>query len=200
MAELVKAAVIGDTALFAALESAAPRLREHLAGGERRAVAPELLEALPWRAWIGAAVRVKEAIVARDPRERGPRAALNLGHTLAHVLEATGATGSVPTHGEAVAVGMVAAFRIAVARGLCAAADRQRVARLLAACGLPTTWQQPPPQVVAALLRGDKKARDGEVRWVLPTGIGSVVTGQRVQSADAWQALDAGPEESAAGG
>jgi 3-dehydroquinate synthase len=182
------------------LESAADRLREHLTNGECGAVAPGLLEALPWRTWIDAAVRVKQSIVARDPRERGPRAALNLGHTLAHVLETSASPGRAPAHGEAVAVGMAAAFRIAVARGLCTVADRYRVIRLLAACGLPTAWQQPSPEIVASLLRGDKKARNGEVQWVLPAGIGRVVTGQRVGTDAAWRALAADPDEPAAAG
>ncbi len=112
----------------------------------------------------------KAAIVARDPREtRGRRVVLNLGHTLGHALEtASGYDGSV-LHGEGVAVGLVAAARLAVARGLLPAAAVTALAEALREIGLPVT----PP---AALRRGpvgramglDKKRVRGSLRMVLP--------------------------------
>jgi 3-dehydroquinate synthetase len=187
LSELIKAAVIGDPTLFAALEERRGTLAR-LAGGDRDATDATLPAALPWSDWIGRAVAVKAALVARDFCDRGPRQALNLGHTLGHVLEAhTAATGDRLHHGEAVAVGMAAAARIAVARGGCPAGDGERLIALLTACGLPTAWPLPPRAELERLLAGDKKRRPDRGGWVLPERIGRVRIGQTV----AWDDLTA---------
>ena len=79
---------------------------------------------------IATSVAAKAAIVAEDEREtRGRRALLNLGHTFGHALEAETGFSDALLHGEAVALGMALAFRFSAERGLCPAADADRVAR-----------------------------------------------------------------------
>src|SRR5690606_5403296 len=120
------------------------------------------------------------AIVADDEREGGARALLNLGHTFGHALEAECGFSDELLHGEAVAVGMVMAFDLSVLLGLCPPEDAARVARHLAAVGLPTrpaaisgrAWE---PERLIELMRRDKKVRDGRVTFVLARGIGQAV-------------------------
>ncbi len=121
--------------------------------------------------------RSKAAIVAGDERESGRRALLNLGHTFAHALEAETGYGGELIHGEAVAIGLVLAFRLSAALGLCPQDDARRVERHVAAAGLPTGLGGLGPRRwdAAALIehmRTDKKVRDGRLRFVLARGIG----------------------------
>ena len=175
MAEVIKYGVIGDPQLFAALESAAD-LRS------RAAVGPALLQTLLERS-AGAKARV----VAADEREGGLRAILNYGHTLGHVVEALCGYGTW-LHGEAVAMGMVAAGELSRELGLWGEADQQRQRAVIAAAGLPQAWPDLDPQAVLRCLQGDKKVRDGRVRFVLPTALGTVqirddVNGEQVLAA-----------------
>jgi 3-dehydroquinate synthase len=128
-------------------------------------------------------VRVKAAVVGRDEREEaneGGRALLNLGHTFAHAIETLpglspdGKPGSAPLqHGEAVAVGLVAAARCAEAAGLCQPGLAARVRLILAKCALPTALRGlPPPDQVLSLMAHDKKVLGGRLRLVLPTAPG----------------------------
>lgn len=181
LAELVKAAVVGDPALFAELEAHRSELTQHLAAGDPEATDADLVAALPWSRWLGRAVTVKAALVQRDFLDRGPRQTLNFGHTLGHALEAHAvATGGTLHHGAAVAIGMAAAARIAAARGTCPTADADRLIALLAACGLPTSWPAPPRTALERLLAADKKLRSERGGWVLPSRIGQVRIGQTV--------------------
>src|SRR6202007_3023307 len=87
---------------------------------------------------IWKSVQMKAEIVARDERETGERALLNLGHTFGHAFEAAAGYSSRLLHGEAVALGCTLAFEFSVRRGLASGQDAVRVARHLAAAGLPT--------------------------------------------------------------
>ncbi len=178
MAEVIKYGVIGDRALFEQLEGAGPI--DSIA-----AVAPPLLQTLLERS-----AAAKARVVAADEREGGLRAILNYGHTLGHVVEALCGYGTW-LHGEAVAIGMVAAGEIALAMGLWGAEDQRRQRALINAAGLPQHW--PPLDLAAVLecLQGDKKVRDGRVRFVLPTGLGSVVIRDDVDGATIAAALAA---------
>jgi 3-dehydroquinate synthase len=162
LAEVVKAALLSADDSFAALERFDPETPLHGA---------------PWLDVIERAVRLKIAIVERDERESGPRRALNLGHTLAHGLEHERGYGAL-RHGEAVAIGMVAACDFAVERGLFTPAQRARAVALLARFGLPLA---PPRGLdVAAVLRAlqlDKKIERGRLRYVLPCGLPAVADG-----------------------
>jgi 3-dehydroquinate synthase len=151
-AEIVKAGLIGDTELFALCE------REVEAIGERRLAVVE--EA------VARAARVKLRIVAGDPREQGPRRALNLGHTLGHAVEAA-ADGAL-THGEAVSIGLAAAAWLSEREGLAEPGLAERVEAALTALGLPV---RPPeetsPARLAQLVRQDKKRMGGALHAVL---------------------------------
>ncbi len=178
-AEVWKAGVVGDPALLDLVERG-PRGEEAL-----RALA--------------LAIQVKARLVEADERDLGPRRALNYGHTLGHALERSG-LGLL--HGEAVAVGMGAAARIAAARGLCAPAFLARQRTALARLGLPVDL--PPalggPEAQAALLERlgfDKKRRPGALHtFVLPRGGQGVVVAEDVSEAEVRAALGVG----AAGG
>ncbi|EDY39459.1 3-dehydroquinate synthase [Cyanobium sp. PCC 7001] len=167
MAEVIKYGVIGDAVLFADLEAAASR--QPGAGlASQQAVGPKLLQSLLERS-----AAAKARVVAADEREGGLRAILNYGHTLGHVVETLCGYGTV-LHGEAVAIGMAAAGEIAVAMGLWSRDDQQRQLALIAAAGLPHTWPSLDEAAVLACLQGDKKVREGQLRFVLPTAIGVV--------------------------
>ena len=147
-------------------------------------------------ALISAASAVKQDIVGRDPLERGERRVLNLGHTWAHAIEwwqhqpAEAASAAEPrrtyTHGEAVAIGIIAAARkaeeLGIAEAVPAGAPRlsEKLAADFAACGLPTELPCGEDALAAAVAR-DKKAEASKgsgsktVNYVLPVRIGKVV-------------------------
>jgi 3-dehydroquinate synthase len=177
MAEVIKYGVIGDPALFAQLEAAGPI-------DSISAVGPELLQTLLERS-----AAAKARVVAADEREGGLRAILNYGHTLGHVVETLCGYGTW-LHGEAVAIGMAAAGAIAVEMGLWSEAEQRRQLALIAAAGLPLHWPDLERQAVLACLQGDKKVRDGQVRFVLPTAIGGVEIRDDVPAATIGRALD----------
>ncbi|MFM7267495.1 MAG: 3-dehydroquinate synthase [Cyanobium sp.] len=167
MAEVIKYGVIGDAQLFTDLETAARR--DPVAGlASLDAVGPELLKQLLERS-----AAAKARVVAADEREGGLRAILNYGHTLGHVVETLTGYGTY-LHGEAVGLGMLAAGEIALAMGLWGASDRDRQQAVIAAAGLPLHWPLLETDAVLACLQGDKKVREGRVRFVLPTAIGTV--------------------------
>ena len=167
MAEVIKYGVIGDAELFADLEAAAGR--DATAGlASLSAVGPALLQTLLERS-----AAAKARVVAADEREGGLRAILNYGHTLGHVVEALCGYGTW-LHGEAVAIGMVAAGEFSLELGLWGASEQRRQRAVIAAAGLPQQWPALDPGAVLQCLQGDKKVRDGKVRFVLPTGLGSV--------------------------
>ena len=121
-------------------------------------------------------VRIKADIVTEDEREAGVRAHLNLGHTFAHAIEATSNFAAVYKHGEAVALGMVAATRFALARDLCKPDVLDRLLATLEAVGLPTHAEDIAPTPLLIKSMGmDKKVRAGRVRLVLPVRVGEVI-------------------------
>jgi len=128
-------------------------------------------------------IRIKGAVVGRDEREEdgaGGRALLNLGHTFAHAIETLptltpdGDLNKAPLqHGEAVALGLIAATGAAVAAGICPTELTDQVTSALVACGLPTSVRGlPPSEDVLTLMAHDKKAMGGKMRLVLPIGPG----------------------------
>ncbi len=173
LAEVIKAAMIAPSTLEHILDS-------HLvasAGGD----------VLRAQELIAAAVRVKAEVVTMDEREAGPRAALNLGHTLGHALEAATGYGRF-LHGEAIAWGMLAELRIARDRGLLSTAEAQAwAARLETLAPLPPladlSWEALEPFV-----RRDKKRVGGRVNWILPR-LGGVVIGAAVTADEAAEAF-----------
>ena len=118
---------------------------------------------------------IKAWVVSQDERESGLRAVLNFGHTFGHAIEA-GMGYGVWLHGEAVGCGMVMAARLSLALGLIDAAYLERLKRLIARAGLPVVV----PILDAKdntgryleLMRVDKKAEAGEIRFTVIDGKG----------------------------
>ena len=126
---------------------------------------------------IAVSCRSKAAIVARDEREGGDRALLNLGHTFAHALEAESGYDGRLLHGEAVAIGLHMAFALSSELGLCPRQETDRLQRHLISTGLPATVDQIElkgltPEIIMQHMRQDKKVTDGRLTFILARGIG----------------------------
>ncbi|MGI0486104.1 3-dehydroquinate synthase [Pantanalinema rosaneae CENA516] len=168
MAEVIKYGVIWDAELFAQLE-AAKRL------SQLSYVKADLLQEILTRS-----CQAKADVVSKDEKEAGLRAILNYGHTIGHAIESLTGYRSV-NHGEAVAIGMVAAGQLAVALNLWADTCAERQLALIAKTGLPT--QIPAGieiEAIVAALKLDKKVQAGQVRFVLPQTIGSAIVTDQV--------------------
>ena len=118
-------------------------------------------------------VAIKAAVVAADEKEAGERAHLNFGHTVGHGIESSVGYQHV-RHGQAVALGMLAAFDIATAKGLINSSSRDRISQLLLRLGLKVRWPGLDVEAIWSIMQHDKKAKAGRVRFVLPTEIGKV--------------------------
>jgi 3-dehydroquinate synthase len=178
-AEVAKYGLIGDTAFFAWLEknwqdvfsgvqASGSFAREHA---------------------IAVCCSAKAAIVARDERESGERALLNLGHTFGHALEAACGFSDRLLHGEAVALGMALAFDFSAGKGLIAASEVARTRAHLAGVGLPTHLKEIPgvaPGVDALmdLIAQDKKVKRGKLTFILVRGIGQAFIADDVDAAE----------------
>jgi shikimate kinase/3-dehydroquinate synthase len=157
LAEVVKMAVSLDAALLDELEASAPAL----ARGDHGALLPV----------VRAAIRAKARVVRDDEREAGPRAILNLGHTVGHALESFGGY-SKWLHGEAVALGLVLEMRASERLGRTPPALTERIRKLLGALHLPT---EVPASDVAAAWRyvgADKKRSGSTLAFAVVTGAG----------------------------
>jgi len=117
-------------------------------------------------------VAIKAGVVAADEREAGERAELNFGHTIGHAIEVLVGYDKMP-HGPAVALGMLAACRIAQQRGLIDEAMTGRISAILERLALPVRCKQLAPEQVWQTMQHDKKARGGKVRMILPQAVGS---------------------------
>lgn len=159
LAEIVKYGVSLDADFFSYLEANAGALLARDPGTVRHVIAHSC--------------QLKAHVVAQDEREEtGLRALLNYGHTFAHAFETAAGYGAW-RHGEAVAAGMVCAARLAVCRGLIPIAVADRQERLLTALGLPVRPEPWPAADLLAIMRSDKKARAGRLRFVLPLRLGT---------------------------
>ena len=162
-AELAKFGLLGDAGFFAWLEA---NWQDAFAGGPAREHA------------IAIACRGKAAIVARDERETGERALLNLGHTFGHAFEAAAGFSDKLLHGEAISLGIVCAFEFSTRLGLLSTNDAGRVAHHLAAVGLPTHLRDVPAlpanaDALMELIAQDKKVKRGKLTFILVRGIGN---------------------------
>ncbi len=157
LAEVLKHGLLGDADYFQRMSAAIESLLARDAGSLTDAIARSC--------------EIKASIVARDEREAGERALLNLGHTFAHAIEQM--TGySRWLHGEAVGCGLVLAARLSNALGLLGAADVEKVAQAVARAGLPTRVEGLSALDAIEAMRGDKKADSGEVRFIVLDRIG----------------------------
>ena len=157
LAEVIKYGLICDPLLFDWIEA-------HL--GKLLAKDPVALAHV-----IRRSCGIKAAIVARDEREQGERALLNLGHTFGHAAEAATAYREW-LHGEAVGAGLVMAAAMSRECGLLSAADAARVRRLVELAGLPAQVSSVTPAAMLEHMRIDKKVQRGRVRLVLLRRIG----------------------------
>ncbi|MGC6519883.1 MAG: 3-dehydroquinate synthase [Candidatus Puniceispirillaceae bacterium] len=140
--------------------------------------------------------RAKARIVEADEREAGQRALLNLGHTFAHALEAVCGYDGTLLHGEAVGTGMALAYDLGTAMQLCTGQDRGRVHAHLAQNGLVTRLAASPAakadnEDLIEIMRRDKKARRGRLRFVVPRGIGDSFVSDDVAEGTLHTILDA---------
>ena len=159
MAEVIKYGIIRDRDFFDML------------GRERERILARVPEALV--PVIRRCCEIKAEVVAADEREGDLRRILNFGHTIGHAVEA--ASGFAIAHGSAVAMGMVAAARIAVAGGHLSEAEAGEVRRLIAAFGLPVDIPaELDREEIKKYLLTDKKTVGGRVFFVLPRSIGEV--------------------------
>ncbi len=127
--------------------------------------------------------QTKADVVAEDEREADLRRILNFGHTIGHAVEAASDFSII--HGHAVAIGMVAALRLAVASGLCKRKEAGRVATLIHSFGLPTEIPADMDRErIKSYIKTDKKSIGGSVFYVLPTTIGEVVITNEVTDED----------------
>ena len=163
LAEAVKTGLIGDVALFEAIE----RDAELLAMGPVDAASARALSSI-----VRASIAHKARVVGEDERdESGARAALNFGHTVGHALEAHGGYSSL-THGEAVGLGMIAALKVGVARGVTDARLVDRLVRLLARLGLPHALDEVDVAGALPFVLADKKREGGKLSFVLVPEVG----------------------------
>jgi 3-dehydroquinate synthase len=157
LAEVAKVGLALDAALFRLLE----RRAEEIA-----ALVPGALDAA-----LARSLRAKAAVVGADERDRGRRLLLNYGHTVGHALEAAGGYRRW-LHGEAVALGMLAAARLSVQKGALPAAVEARQAALLGRLGLARRFPPMSAEKILSYMEMDKKWRAGRRAVVLTTGVG----------------------------
>jgi 3-dehydroquinate synthase len=177
LAEVVKHGLVRDAELFELLERNAD-------GWTERGILRELVER---------SVQVKATVIGADEREQGVRVVLNFGHTVGHAIEAATGLGAV-THGEAVALGLLAETRWASARGACDTAVVARLETLLLRLGLPTK----PPAIDRKALETaagvDKKVAHGILATAILERVGwarhEQIPGAKVEIARMLGSLD----------
>jgi 3-dehydroquinate synthase len=180
LSEVIKYGIIYDAALFHRLERDLPRLLER---------DPKTLAAV-----IARCCEIKAEVVRQDERDCGLRAILNFGHSIGHALEAISHYGKY-LHGEAIAIGQVAAARLSARTLGLPQNDVERIASLLKRAGLPIQVKLSPAQrqKVLAAMKLDKKVSGGEVQFVLAKRIGAVSFGQRVPATLLEEVLNSQP-------
>ena len=157
LAEVIKYGIIADAKLFAFLE-------KNFDAVLRRD--PAALAYI-----ISRSLEIKAHVVSRDERESGLREILNFGHTFGHALE-TVTNYRTYQHGEAIAWGMMAAALLGHEIGLTPADEVSRIVSLVRRMGPLPPWPRVPPKKLIAAMHSDKKARAGELRFVLAPRIG----------------------------
>jgi 3-dehydroquinate synthetase len=145
---------------------------------------------------VAACARAKVEVVERDPMEHGARKLLNLGHTFGHGVEAAGRFERF-THGEAVAVGIAFAFRLAARLGRIGPLVVAEVEDALSGIGLPVRVSPAEARRALALMTTDKKRTAAGLRWVLPRADGATWTVEWDVPADAATVVAAAGEVAA---
>ncbi len=158
LAEVIKTAIIGDSDFFSLLETNMDDIR---------AFKTDLLEEI-----VGRSSKIKADIVSRDERDLRIRNVLNLGHTIGHAIEAVSEFRL--THGEAVAIGTVAAGRISSRMGILNEGELSRIRELFQQAALPVAMPNLAKEKLLQAMKHDKKVRGGRIRMILPRAIGDV--------------------------
>jgi 3-dehydroquinate synthase len=178
MAEVIKQSLIGDPDLFAKTENGT-WLRT---AGELQPAMAEL------PTLVAQAIQVKINIIQEDPFDRGRRAVLNLGHTFAHAIEIV--TEHAVRHGEAVAMGLVAAANLSAHLGHCSAELQNRIEAALESTALPIRIPADVnPQRLLKVMASDKKKKAGRLRFVMLRDIGDVFVTNAVTKTDVLNTL-----------
>lgn len=169
MAEVIKQSLIGDPDLFTRIENGT-WIRK---AGELQPPLAEL------QTLVAQAIQVKINIIQEDPFDRGRRAVLNLGHTFAHAIEIV--TNHAVRHGEAVAMGLVAAANLSARLGHGTAELQNRIESALESTALPTRIPADVnPQRLLKVMASDKKKKAGRLRFVMLRDIGDVFVTDKV--------------------
>ena len=175
MAEVIKTAMIGDENLWDYLETHTPALKHRDSQALYRIVT--------------SCCRLKAKVVQLDEKETGHRRILNLGHTVGHALERL--SHYQIRHGDAVAMGLVAAAKLAVSLGKLEAGELRRVEQLLEVWDLPVRIPKGfPPEAVLAAMQTDKKHIRGRLHFILPVRIGEVTEDQELSAGPIEEILD----------
>jgi len=177
LAEVIKYGIIYDAKLFTLIERDLLKLLKR---------DPKMLAAV-----VARCCEIKAEVVGRDETDGGPRAILNFGHTVGHAIENISGYGRF-LHGEAIAIGQIAAAKLSHAVLGLPERDVARIENLFRRAGLPTTVKLRAgqrPKLFAAM-RLDKKVSGGEIKFVLAKRIGRVVWGQRGPENQIHQVLD----------
>ncbi|MFH1684442.1 MAG: 3-dehydroquinate synthase [Candidatus Margulisiibacteriota bacterium] len=170
LAEVVKYGVIEDADFFKFLEANSHHLNTKAFEAEDTLRASLKV----WQIIVAESAKIKAKVVAKDETEAGLRMILNYGHTIGHAIE-TLTKYKAYNHGEAVAIGMVAAAKIANHLKMINQEAVLRISDLLGKLGLPTEIDGLPAKKILNDLKIDKKVRAGKVQFVLPEKIGKVV-------------------------
>jgi 3-dehydroquinate synthetase len=178
MAEVIKHGLLADTDLLQKVERGTWRFE---AGAP-----PFQLSEL--QTLVAQSMQVKIAIVQIDPDEHGRRTTLNLGHTFAHAIEQV--SGYTIRHGEAVAMGLVAAANLSVRLGHCLQGLEERIISVLDHVGLPTSISPDlSPQALFEAMGNDKKRVGGQLRFVLLRDIGDAFVANDVPTSAVLETL-----------
>ncbi len=178
-AEILKTALIAGEPLLDLVRAMGPL--DQAVGDEAGIAALEKV--------VEGCLRTKIDVVARDERDTGVRAALNLGHTFAHALEAATGYDSY-RHGEAVAVGLLVALRLSERHVGLDPAVREEAATLLRRHGLATSFSGPDADALLRIAARDKKRRGGDANLVLLRSPGDVATHCEIPEADLVAAIE----------
>jgi 3-dehydroquinate synthase len=180
LAEVIKYGIIYDAGLFRRLERDLPRLLRR----DQRTLA----------AIVARCCEIKADVVRQDETESGLRAILNFGHTIGHALEAISHYGKY-LHGEAIAIGQVAAAKLSAQVLGLPAKEVERIERIFQRAGLPTQVKlnAPQRQKILTAMSLDKKVSGGEIKFVLARRIGVVEFGHQVPLAAIEQTLNPQP-------
>ncbi|MDD5590731.1 MAG: 3-dehydroquinate synthase [Dehalococcoidales bacterium] len=173
LAEVIKYGVIRDEGFFAYLENNLDKIK--------------MLDAKTLEEIIFRSAKIKVEVVEQDEKDLGLRAILNFGHTVGHAIESV--SDFKVSHGEAVAIGMLAAARISRRMSILAQNELDRMESLIRRVGLPTRLPDPAMRKLIAAMKQDKKVLKGRLRFILPESLGKVFITEEVDLSLVEQAL-----------